>query len=800
MRPARWLVVLATLCLLASLSPVYAADPSVEIINVGTEDKPIDLPQVLSDEEVARIDQLQNGAQLNSLLSPLSPDETTAWAVLREELGFFNVQDGSFRPVSLDIFGQRLLPSAFLGFVPLAWFDGDTIGGLGLDLSAESLANAVVLITLNRNTAAVNVQPLNADALNLFFEDNFFPIVFAPNATKVAAAIIEELPDEEAPEMVRVQVGLPRPQDSLLNRTPATQQARVDALSPRNAQRHAKFNTLLEQQADRSILQVTPTRTRLVVLDLLTGEFDELNELDQASLLFAAAWSRDSNQLALTVTGFPDLADEPRYTFDGALLSEELYKDVTGQLPPAENPYLQNNVVTTYDLGTGEQRSVRAADGDGAFLYAYDWSPDGQTILMQGLIPARLPGRSNPIYTFQFVERYDYRFYNRDLQETGRLSLPQLFSGPGIFGFNLASMASPDELIFTALSVENTHPYYYNRVSGELRNLADRAGTYLLQAVAPASRQVIYRATSYTSPSDIYRVGWDGKGITQLSRVNDELRQSIKITQHPVSFTLRNGQVRRGTLVLPEGVAYPPKNIPIVVWQEGGPGGAMNNLYQAIVERPFALLPSFGFGFLSVPLSGREGYDAATLNALAVRTNYGSIDIDEQAEIVRQMISRGWTSRGKVGITGCSYGGYFAWQSIIRHPDLYAAANPQCALVDNVTEWTRGFRALMPYLQGPPTPYTAGAEYRADSPSYNAAKVRTPVLAFHGSFDFLPVVQNENLHLALVGRKATSRFLKFIGAGHGLVAVDSDMPEDADIRFESYGAQEQIQWFRTYLK
>jgi dipeptidyl aminopeptidase/acylaminoacyl peptidase len=799
MRPGRWFFLLVTLCLLAVFSPVYAADPTVELIDVGSEDEPIDLPQILSDEEVARIAALQTGVRLNGLLSPLSPDETTGWAVIDEELGFLNVQDGSFAPVDPGVFGQRLLPSAFLGFAPLVWLDNERIGGLGIDTAAESTANVLVLVSLNRVTGDVEASALNPEALELFFTDNFFPIIFAPNGTRLAAAIIEEIPGEEE-AMVRVQVGLPRPMDSLAVQLPATLQQRVAGLSPRNAERHAKFNTLLKQQEDRSILQVTPTTTRLVVLDLLTGEFDELGVLDQASLLFAGVFSRDSNRLALTTTGFPDLEDEPRFTFDGALLTEQLYKDVTGQLPPAENPYLQNNVVTTYDLGTGEQRSLRAASGDGTFLFAYDWAPDGQTLLMQGLHPARLPGRAHPIYTFQFVQSYDYRFYNSELQEVGRLNLPQLFSGTGVFGYNLAFMASPDELIFSALSGENTHPYYYNRVSGELRNLADRAGTYLLQQVAPNSRQVIYRVTSYTSPSDIYRVGWDGRGVARLSWVNEELRQSLTHTQHPVSFTLRNGQVRRGTLILPEGVAFPPRNIPIVVWQEGGPGGAMNNLYQAIVERPFALLPSFGFGVLSVPLSGREGYDAATLNALAVRTNFGSIDVDEQAEIVRQMITRGWTSRGKVGITGCSYGGYFAWQSIIRHPDLYTAANPQCALIDNVTEWTRGYRALMPYLQGPITPYTAGAEFRADSPAYNASRVRTPVLAFHGDFDFLPVVQNENLHTLLVQRGATSRFLKFIGSGHGLVAVDSDMPEDASERFQLYGAQEQIQWFRTYLK
>ncbi len=802
MRPARWLFMVLALACFASLAPTHAAPKTVEIIDAGTGEEPIDLPQVLTDEEVARIDELQNGLRANGLLSAVSPDDTTAWATLDEDVGFLNVQDGTFQPVDLGVFGPNLLPSAFIGFVPLTWLNDTTIAGIGLDLSAEQASNSLVLLTLDRITGQPGAIPLNPTAIEVFFEPNVLIIAFAPNATRLVVAVIEEQENGEGAEMVRLHVGSPRVSDGLERLVPTAQQRRIDGLNLRQAARQAKLTTLIDQQqADRSILQVTPTTARILSLDLLTGETSELTTLDEASLIFSAVWSKDSANFALSTTGFPDLEARPRFIYDGALLSEQIYKDVTGQLAPADNPYLQNNVVMTFNIATGAQETLRAADGDGTFLFGYDWGTDGQTLLVQGLHPARIAGRRYPIYTFQFAERYDYRFYNTELQELRRLDLPQIFSGiSAIDGFSSALMVSPDELIFTALSGENTHPYYYNRVSGELRNLADRAGTYLLQGATNFSRQLIFRQTSYTRPSDVYRIGWDGKDLAQLTWINEEIRSSITNTQHPVSFTLKNGQVRRGTLLLPEGVAFPPKNVPIVVWQEGGPGGSMNNIYQAIVERPYALLPSFGLGVLIVPLSGREGYDGKTLNALADRTNFGSIDIDEQAEISRQIIAKGWTSRGKLGITGCSYGGYFVWQSIIRHPDLYAAANPQCALVDTITEWARGYAILIPYLQGPATPYTANAEYRADSPSYNVNKVRTPVLEFHGEFDFLPIVQNENLFTALSERGIEARFLKFIGAGHGLVGVSGDLPEDVDQRFELYGAQEQIKWFRDRLK
>jgi dipeptidyl aminopeptidase/acylaminoacyl peptidase len=214
----------------------------------------------------------------------------------------------------------------------------------------------------------------------------------------------------------------------------------------------------------------------------------------------------------------------------------------------------------------------------------------------------------------------------------------------------------------------------------------------------------------------------------------------------------------------------------------------MVSYWRSNVENPYALLPGLGVALLVTPLAGRPGYTPAVFNALADGANYGQLDIDEQAEIVRQMVQRGWTSRGKVGITGCSYGGYFTLQSLARHPGLYAAANPQCALVDMITEWSRGYDRLMPYLEGLP-PYNNLAEYRRDSPTYNAGAIDAAVLTFHGTEDYLPIVQNENLHLQLLNRGLSARMVRFLGEGHGL----------GDGANQLYAAQEQISWFREYL-
>lgn len=788
MRPYRWLLAVLALIMLAAGSPVAAQGRApknnVVIADLDADTYPKDL---LSEEEVAKIERLQSGATFIAPYSPVSPDDQAIFVIAGENFGFLNLSDGRIARLDPERFGFLIpLPLLSSASFPFSWVDDRTLGALALNFLASSPEELFAIMLIDRVTLEIGAVPvrLPSDTSLVSASPNFQNYVLV----KVPEELEETAGSEGAFSKSRVQLSLPTAtlRSEAQFRLPATFQRKVDRLlreKPRLAQR-ALFT--LQDEADGEI-EVTNNTLDLLRYNAANGELGYITTVPEASSLFSTVWSPDSRRVALSFISLSD-PDSPRDTFDGSLISEMLYRDVTGNLPPSENPILQGNNTYVVDFGSGATQILRSQEsGARPMLFADAFSPDNSTLLVQAWHPARIQGRTHPIYAPQFIERASFRFYNGALQETARFELPLFsaaaYSGPsGIF-------LSPDELIVLGVSGTDRHPYYYNRVSGELRNIADRAGTYYNIFSTNRSRQLVFTHTSFTSPADIYRMGWDGKGLARLTWLNEELRQEANLAEYPVSFRLRNGQTRVGVLIQPADAPYPPKNRPLIVWQEGGPGVPMNGQWLTNVENPYALLPSFGYSLLVVPLSGRPGYTPQVFNALADRGNFGAIDIDELAEITNQAISRGWTSRGKIGITGCSYGGYFTWQSIIRHPDLYTAANPQCALVDTITEWTRGYPTLMAYLEGLP-PYNNSAEYRADSPAYNAAKVKTPVLTFHGSNDFLPVVQNENLHLQLFNRGVPVRMVKFIGEGHGLGTAENQL----------YAAQEQINWFRTYLK
>ncbi|MEO7911334.1 MAG: prolyl oligopeptidase family serine peptidase, partial [Roseiflexaceae bacterium] len=740
MRKQHWLLFIVVLALLVGLAQksVSAEDKS-GVIDQGrnvymVDSSKGDLNNLLPSEEVEKIKRLQTESRASGLISPISPDDQAALANFGDRLGFMNIQDGTFTPLDRRVLSGRFVPIvSLLGMTPWGWRDDRTLVGVGVEIvDPEQGELNPALVTIDRLTGEVDGVALSRDLLK------HLPISLAPNGSRLLLLDLPDSDEDAAQDVVKTQVSWSHIAPPTANALPAALQQQAEAFAAGSVygRRLLALRPLLAPGDDDDEMVAAAKNTRLMLYTIADGETRELRSFAPGLMGLGFAWSQDGARLAASFLGAFDYSEEPtlrdRRPLDGALLSEQVYRDVTGNLPPGENPLLQRNTVEIFDLNGGGDKTLRAADGNGQLLRGASWSTDGQTLLVQSYQPGRLVGRRYPIYTPQFLESAAFRFYNFDLQEIGHINAPQLAAGGD------GQFITPDEVIFDTLVGTNVRPYYYNRITGEFRSLGNRAGAYGGVRATRLSRQIVFQYSSFTDPPELYRLNWDGTALSRLTWANEELRQFSKTRQDQVTFQLANKQTRAGVLIQPADAPFPPRDVRIVVWQEGGPGVPMVNDWAANVENPYALLPNLGVAVLVVPLSGRYGLGPRVYSALYDGKNFGQIDIDEQAQIVRQMITRHWTSKGKVGITGCSYGGYFTLQSLASYPDLYSAANAQCAIIDGVVEWSRGYASLMPYLEGVP-PWAADAEYRRDSLIYNAGKITTPLLTFHGTNDFLPI-------------------------------------------------------------
>lgn len=740
----RWAMAILIAVLILSVTPTYA-----EVAEIDPTQAP---PPTLSSEEAARLATLQ-AIQLPILLSAPSPDDGVVLAAFfgpqTSSLALIGIADGAQTPV--DPGAGELFP-----LTEAVWLDNQSVAYIAQRFDNEREQPVPILVTIDRATGAISTADLALPG---------FPVSLAPDGG-------------------RLLVELTPPEGGAGDGRQAVMRSRFDLavpLQPTPAPRGRPFAGLGHR--DPQLRAFASQAVSLAILDLRTGALNPLTTLPAGSELGSWAWS-PNGRLALVHNRVAATDNRELTQF---VLSNKATQDAMGRLDPAQNPFFQNNLIEVFDLAAPGSPPVAAVGAPALgreLIFNVEWSPDGQTLMAQMQRAAQIQGRRFP--SFLFSDDTLLRFFDANLAPLGSFDRPELV-GPFT---SLARWASPDEVIFTAPRGLDAGAFYYNRRSGELRPLPLPEGAMnpFNWTTTRLSRQMIFPHSSLYTPHELYRISWEGQALARLTWANTEAEAVNQVRVNRVEFRLNNGARREGLLVQPKAAPFPPRNAPIVVWQQGGPGGWMGNQWGSNVEQPFNLLANFGAGVLIVPLQGRDNYGPAFVRELADGRNFGQVDIDEQAAIVRQMIDRGWTSRSKVGITGCSYGGYFTSQSIQRHPELYAAANTQCTWVELIVDFQVVGPLLNGFLQGG-SPEDSAPEYVRDSPLYNAARVRTPTLIFHGTEDFQPLELMQSFHDQIAANGVPVRLVTFAGEGHGLRLPAS----------QRVAAEEQITWFREYL-
>lgn len=525
--------------------------------------------------------------------------------------------------------------------------------------------------------------------------------------------------------------------------------------------------------------QTVPVATAFIsgfLYNIATGKETPLLELEKDTVLASIDWSPRDCSLGIIRWRARDSSRS------GQLTENTLeVQDALGQLPPSQNPYYTSNSLDIFHIHPKrvKHQIIKPAIKDRAIYIDMDWSPNGKFFIAQMWNTSRPEGRLYPSYAF--FNSSKYRYFNRHGKRITDLDSPKISALSGI-----PHLISSRELLIHAPLEMDFKIFAVNLFTKRLRPLPTPAGTIYQMAASTRTREVVYNHSSYHQPYELYKLRLNASRPVQLTAINEQIRALNKVQVDRFDFTLGNNDTRTGYLIQPEGTPDFAHNTPMVIWQQGGPTSPMTQEWGHIVELPFNLLPNFGVSVLVTPLPGRDGFGAEFLDALSDDDNFGQIDINEQVEIIDQMVQSGYTSWDHTGVTGCSYGGYFTAQSITSHRETYAAANPQCSLLDLFHEWEKGYTTSIAHLMGTPP----SDDYLQDSPLQNGENVDTPTLIFAGTKDFLPSELSKQFHDKINSTGTPVSYYEFLGEGHGLRRATSQFA----------AAQAQIEWFRYFLQ
>jgi dipeptidyl aminopeptidase/acylaminoacyl peptidase len=205
----------------------------------------------------------------------------------------------------------------------------------------------------------------------------------------------------------------------------------------------------------------------------------------------------------------------------------------------------------------------------------------------------------------------------------------------------------------------------------------------------------------------------------------------------------------------------------IIVYVHGGPTAHSEDAINPQIQ----YYTSRGFNVLDPNYRGSTGYGVEFEDLIRVN-GWGS---DEQEDIwsgIKALIERGIAEKGKIGVTGTSYGGYSSWYAITKASELVSAAVPICGMTDLVVDYKTTRPDLRPYseeMMGG-SPKEVPERYYERSPINFVHQIKGGLMIVQGARDPNVTPKNvEEVRKRLDKEGIKYELLVFKDEGHGIL-------------------------------
>jgi dipeptidyl-peptidase-4 len=293
------------------------------------------------------------------------------------------------------------------------------------------------------------------------------------------------------------------------------------------------------------------------------------------------------------------------------------------------------------------------------------------------------------------------------------------------------------------------------------RRLTDPAFSHTV-SFAPDGRHFIDISQTHDLPPVARLMDADGKTVAEIVKSDMTRFDNLGLKHVEMfSYNAADGKTElHGMLSFPSNFD-PHKRYPLLVSVYGGPNtnGASENF--ALPDRLTEL------GFLVATLDSRSADGRGKRFLDAIYEKLGITEIDDQAAGVRALDTRPYVDSTRVGIFGTSYGGYASLMSLLRYPNLFAAA---CSM-SPPTDWRNYDTIYTERYMWIPQENAAG--YDAGSAMTYAPDLKGRLMLYYGTAD--NNVHNSNtMQMIAALQKAGKSFDVQVGPDQGHSALNTE--------------------------
>jgi len=388
-------------------------------------------------------------------------------------------------------------------------------------------------------------------------------------------------------------------------------------------------------------------------------------------------------------------------------------------------------------------------------LGSYDSSTD------EGIIPLAIDAGIDSVYV---LKKLDGRKALYRIKLDGSMATDLAYSNPRVDVDDVVRVGRGQKVIGVTFAEDVRQTIYFDKEYAALAASLGKAmpNLPLIQfagANADGSKLLIF-AGSDSDPGRYYAYDRKSRQLSEILLARPQLENVALAKVKPISYPAADGTAIPGYLTLPPGKTA--KNLPAIVLPHGGPSSRDEWGFDWLAQ----FLANQGYAVLQPNYRGSDGFGDKWLQQNGFRSWKTSIgDVTAGA---KWLVAQGLADPKKLAIVGWSYGGYAALQSAVTEPDLYRAVVAIAPVTDlaMVKQEAQNFTnsALVADFIG------TGPHIVEGSPLQNAARIKVPVLMFHGDQDLNVGVRESramDAKLREAGKK--SELVVFPGLDHQLV-------------------------------